>query len=66
MWTTKYYKCRLLPKLLADKTPMFRYYSCMFRVSEWKKGTARSVFSEIYDLVNCFTIETSNGSFYHN
>jgi hypothetical protein len=41
---TEYYKAKLLPKLTSLKTPMFRYYSCIFRIAEGKKDTARSVF----------------------
>lgn len=44
---------------------MFRYYSCIFRIADIKRSTARGVFSELYDLANCFTMETSNGSYYH-
>ena len=28
-----YYECRVFPKLLGNNTPMFRYYSCSFKVS---------------------------------
>lgn len=28
-----YYDCRIFPKILSDCTNMFRYYSCMFKVS---------------------------------
>lgn len=56
-----YYKCRILPKLLSDKTDMFRYYGCIFRISECKKSTARGVLSD--DILHCFTIEASNGSY---
>ena len=51
----------MLSKLLNDKTDMFRYYACIFRISNSKKATARGVFSN--DILNCFTIEASNGSY---
>lgn len=44
---------------------MFRYYSSIFRISHSKRSTARGVFCDLYDLINCFTIETSNGSYYN-
>lgn len=43
---------------------MFRYFSCIYRVADHKRSTARGVFCDLYDLVNCFTVETSNGSYY--
>ncbi|CAD8189181.1 unnamed protein product [Paramecium octaurelia] len=64
LWNYNYYKCRILPKLLSQKTDMFRFYSSIFRISQSKKSTARGVFAELYDIVNCFTIETSNGNYY--
>lgn len=43
---------------------MFRYHSCIFRVSEIKKNTARAIFNSKYEILNCFTIEVSNGYYY--
>ncbi|CAK61401.1 unnamed protein product (macronuclear) [Paramecium tetraurelia] len=60
-----YYKCRILPKLLSQRTEMFRFYSSIFRISSNKRSTARGVFAQLYDIVNCFTIETSNGNYYN-
>ncbi|CAD8188775.1 unnamed protein product [Paramecium pentaurelia] len=65
LWNYNYYKCRVLAKLLGQKTEMFRYYSSIFRISQSKKSTARGVFLDLYDIVNCFTIESSNGSYYN-
>ena len=28
-----YYECRVFPKILGECTSMFRYYSCMFKIS---------------------------------
>ena len=28
-----YYESRIFPKLLGDATPMFRYYSCIFKIN---------------------------------
>ena len=59
-----YFKCRILPKVLSDSTEMFRYYSCLFKISKKKETTSRCVFWKTCDIVNCFTVEASNGSFY--
>ena len=37
-----YYKCRILPKLIEKKINAFRYYSCLFAISEEKKTTGRA------------------------
>ncbi|CAD8109409.1 unnamed protein product [Paramecium sonneborni] len=65
LWNYNYYKCRILPKLLSQKTDMFRFYSSIFRITQSKQTTARGVFANLYDIVNCFTIETSNGNYYN-
>ncbi|KAL4504058.1 hypothetical protein ABPG72_022688 [Tetrahymena utriculariae] len=59
-----YYQCRLFSKILAKMTDMFRYFSCIFRISQMKKNTARGIFFNNYDIGNCFTVEASNGSYY--
>lgn len=41
---------------------MFRYYSCIFRISSEKKKTARAVL--LRQVPHCYTIEASVGSFY--
>jgi hypothetical protein len=64
VYDTNYMKSRMLAKMLAERTAMFRYYGCMFRVSEHKRSTARGVFSEEDDLWNCFTLESSNYGFF--
>jgi hypothetical protein len=33
IFSNDFLKCRLLPKLLSQKTQMFRYWSSIFRVS---------------------------------
>ncbi len=64
IFDNNYYKCRILPKLLADKSEMFRYFSCIFKISPGKKSTARAVIFNNCNIVNCFTIEASNGSYH--
>ena len=39
----EYYKSRVFPKLLANVTPIFRYYSCSYTISNDKRSTARAV-----------------------
>lgn len=41
---------------------MFRYYSCIFRVAEFKKATARAVV--LRNVPHCYTIEASTGLYY--
>lgn len=54
-----YFKVRIIPKLLSELTPIFRFYSCQFRFENYKKGSARIVMSREYGLNLCFTLETS-------
>ena len=37
----KYLKIRMLPKLLSERTDMFRYFSCKFKIEKYKEGCAR-------------------------
>lgn len=60
-----YYECRIFPKLLANHTQMFRYYSCSFRISECKVKTARAVFLRRLMIPLSYTVEASNGCFYN-
>jgi len=55
----KYYKMRIIPKLLADMTDKFRYYSCKFRIEKSKEKAARIVLWREFNLMNCFTFEGS-------
>ena len=62
IWETNYYRTRIFPKLLATKTDMFRYYSCVFRIAEFKKSTARAVV--LRNVPHCYTVEASTGFYY--
>ena len=64
IFSHNYLRCRVLPKLLNDRTTMFRYWSGIWRVSKAKKATARAVFFQQFNIAHCFTVEASNGSFY--
>jgi hypothetical protein len=39
----RYYESRLIPKLIARRTALFRYHSCVFKVTPNKESTARAV-----------------------
>ena len=55
----KYLKMRVLPKLLADETNMFRYHSCSFINEKCKEAAARISLAKEFSLYNCFTLEAS-------
>lgn len=55
----RYFKSKVLPKLLDDKTQMFRFYSCKFRIEKSKIKTARVVLFKDFGIMNCFTLEAS-------
>jgi len=59
-----YYKCRILPKILANITPVFRYYACTYDIPNDKKTTARAVMLNELNLPIVFTVETSLGFYY--
>ena len=61
IWSLKYEKARVLPKLLAAKTETFRMKSCLFKVATFKRSTARA-FMLAY-IPYCYTIESSVGLF---
>lgn len=41
---SNYFKTRIIPKLIAQRTPIFRYYSSRFRIDKSKTRAARGVF----------------------
>jgi cytosolic carboxypeptidase protein 2/3 len=55
----KYYRSRVLPKLLSEETTKFRYHSCQFKYEHAKRKTARIVLNQEFDIMNCFTLEAS-------
>jgi len=55
----RYLKSKILPKILDDKTQMFRFYSCKFRIEKSKIKTARVVLFKEFGIMNCFTLEAS-------
>ena len=59
MHNERYFKSKVLPKLLDEKTQMFRFYSCKFRIEKSKFRTARVVLFKEFGIMNCFTLEAS-------
>ena len=55
----RYFKSKVLPKLLDERTQMFRFYSCKFRIERSKIKTARVVLFREFGIMNCFTLEAS-------
>lgn len=55
----KYLKIRMMPKLVSERTEMFRYYSCKFRIEKYKESCARISLWRDFNISNCYTIETS-------
>lgn len=60
----QYLKSKVLPKLISLRTDMFRYYSCVFKISENKKSTGRAVMFEEVGIPYTYTVESSNGFYY--
>ena len=54
-----YYTMRTIPKLLSERTEIFRYYSSKFRNEPCKRNTARLVIWKDIKLPFSFTLETS-------
>lgn len=55
----KYYKMRVLPKLISERTEMFRYFGCKFRNDVNKKKAARLVVWKEFKLPYSYTLEAS-------
>lgn len=59
--SAKYYTMRVLPRLICEQTPQFRYAACQFRNQTSRQQTARLVIWKEFRLANSYTVE---GSFY--
>jgi hypothetical protein len=55
----RYLKMRVLPKLLSERSEMFRFFSCKFRIQKSKLKAARVVLWNEFNIMNCFTLEAS-------
>ena len=65
--SSHYLRMRVIPKLLAEETQKFRYHSCRFRLETSKLKTARIVLWREFNIMNCFTFESSfHGYFDHD
>ena len=58
-----YMKIRTLPKLISERTEMFRFFSCKFKVEKYKENCARIAIWRDINITNCFTIESSSFGF---
>lgn len=59
----KYLKIRLIPKLLSERSQMFRFYSCKFFRTDFQRGKencARVTIGKQFNITNCFTLECSS------
>ena len=54
-----YFQTRIVPKLLSERTCIFRYHSSRFIVERSKKSTARMVMWKELGINNTYTLETS-------
>ena len=59
-----YNESRDFAKILGNLTPMFRYYSCIFKISTEKATTARATFNRVVNIPFTYTMESSNGGYY--
>ena len=50
---------RVIPKLMSEKSEMFRFFSCKFRIQRSKEKTARVVLWREFNIMSCFTLEAS-------
>ena len=57
--SSKYLKIRALPKLVSERTEMFRFFSCKFKIEKYKENCARIAIWRDFNITNCYTIETS-------
>jgi len=55
----KYYSMRILPKLICDQGPQFRFPACRFRNEASKRQAARLVIWKELKLANSYTVESS-------
>lgn len=51
-----YMKCREFGKILGNLTCMFRFYSCIFHISNEKTTTARATFNREVNIPFTYTV----------
>lgn len=57
--SSNYMKIRVIPKLMSERTVMFRFYSCKFRNEEYKENCARLSLWRNFKIQTSLTIESS-------
>ena len=57
--TNTYENIRLLPKLISEKSPIFRFYSCRFKSEKHLRQSARLVMSQELGINYTYTMENS-------
>lgn len=60
---SKYMKIRTLPKLISERTDMFRFFSCKFRIEKYKENCARIAMWRDFNITNVYTVEASSYGF---
>lgn len=61
--SSKYMKIRTIPKLISERTDMFRFFSCRFRIEKYKENCARIAIWRDFNITNCYAIEASSFGF---
>jgi hypothetical protein len=61
--SSKYMKIRTIPKLISERTEMFRFFSCKFKHDKYKENCARLAICRDFDVTHSFTIESSQYGF---
>lgn len=61
--SSKYLKIRAIPKLVSERTEMFRFFSCKFKFEKYKENCARLAIWKDFNITYTFTIETSSFAF---
>ena len=54
-----YVKSKIIPKLLSERTEIFRFYSSRFKVEQKKTGAARMVMAREIGVTYSYTLENS-------
>mmetsp|Transcript_6476 Transcript_6476/g.7429 ORF Transcript_6476/g.7429 Transcript_6476/m.7429 type:complete len:93 (+) Transcript_6476:123-401(+) len=57
--SSNYMNIRVIPKLMSERTNMFRFYSCKFRSEKFKENCARLSLWRNFNIQISLTIESS-------
>lgn len=57
--SSNYMKIRVIPKLMSERTVMFRFYSCKFRTETYKENCARLSLWRDFKIQTSLTLESS-------